>query len=129
LGLAGEVGRLSGEVGKEEGEIGRPGDLLPMREDMFSNTSFSRIVSLTLCALRSLSSKFFKDPEMLEYDPLKDPLDLFKFPLFLEEALELTLSGLSDMSDLILLDSRAVAAAIENASKVSEYESFDWVST
>ena len=120
LGLAGEVGRLRGEVGKEEGERGRPGDLLPMRGDKFSNTSFSRIVSLTLCAFRSLSSKFFKDPEMLEYDPQNEPLDLFKFPLFLEEAFELTLSGLSDIKDLILFDSKAVAAAIEKASKVSK---------
>jgi len=120
LGLAGEVGRLRGEVGKEEGERGRPGDLLPMRGDKFSNTSFSRIVSLTLCAFRSLSSKFFKDPEMLEYDPQNEPLDLFKFPLFLEEAFELTLSGLSDIKDLILFDSKAVAAAIVKASKVSK---------
>ena len=120
LGLAGEVGRLRGEVGKEEGERGRPGDLLPMRGDKFSNTSFSRIVSLTLCAFRSLSSKFFKDPEMLEYDPQNEPLDLFRFPLFLEEAFELTLSGLSDIKDLILFDSKAVAAAIVKASKVSK---------
>lgn len=125
LAFAGEVGRLRGEVGKDDGERGRAGGLLTNLGDKFSNTSFSRIVSLTLCALRSVSSKFFREPEMLEYDPQKELFDLFKFPLFFEEAFELTLSGRSDINDRILLHSRAVAAATENASKVSRYESLD----
>ena len=69
MGFAGEVGRLSGEVGKDEGERGLPGGFPPSLGERFSKTSFSRIVSLMLWAFRSLSSKFFIDPEILEYDP------------------------------------------------------------